>query len=408
MAAAISLRSYLHVQTDKPSLDPTITLRCEDIGLSHSWSIKSLPWPEYTKSDIAQQKDDVPTTIDPILEASLRPFVSSVSSTLSEHECKIHQAAASTFLYLYLLLCTPSMPSHTFTLRSTIPIGAGLGSSASIGVCIATALLLLTPSARLKIPSPGLSSPNQEVLERINAYAFLGECIIHNTPSGVDNTVSTLGKAVLFRRTTGAKPTITSLQKFPELPLLIVDTKQQKSTARQVALVRELKTRHPGVVDSVLDAIDNITVSAAGLIGSYEDDREFLTRMGELVGLNHDLLRTLGVSHAKLELLRDMVESSGVGWFKLTGAGGGGCGFVLLKQNGGQDVEMLEKLEREMEEAGFEKFETTLGGNGVGVLLPTGRETIISQDAFLAAKGRDGLEELMGDAAGHEWLYWNI
>lgn len=35
-------------------------------------------------------------------------------------------------------------------------------------------------------------------LERINAWAFAGETVLHGTPSGLDNTVSCYGGAIRF------------------------------------------------------------------------------------------------------------------------------------------------------------------------------------------------------------------
>ncbi|CAN0281519.1 unnamed protein product, partial [Hapterophycus canaliculatus] len=34
--------------------------------------------------------------------------------------------------------------------------------------------------------------------ERINAWAFAGETVLHGTPSGLDNTVSCYGGAIKF------------------------------------------------------------------------------------------------------------------------------------------------------------------------------------------------------------------
>ena len=68
-------------------------------------------------------------------------------------------------------------------------------------------------------------------------------------------------------------------------------------------------------------------------------------------------------------------------------------------------------MERRLEEEGFDKFETTLGCDGIGVLWPAilkngieddlgGEE--IDQDKFLNADGIEGVEELVGHgAAGH-------
>src|SRR5581483_8320667 len=118
-----------------------------------------------------------------------------------------------------------------------IPIGAGLGSSASICVCLSTALLLQIRT--LAGPHPDQPPEEAEIqIERINRWAFVGEMCTHGNPSGVDNTVSSGGKAVLFRRGDYSKPPkVVALTKFPELPLLLVNTRQSRSTAAEVAKV---------------------------------------------------------------------------------------------------------------------------------------------------------------------------
>lgn len=76
-------------------------------------------------------------------------------------------------------------------MRSTIPIGAGLGSSASIAVCIATAALRL--NGLISAPGDRPAEDRKREADVINHWAFIGEMIMHGTPSGVDNTVATLG-----------------------------------------------------------------------------------------------------------------------------------------------------------------------------------------------------------------------
>lgn len=44
----------------------------------------------------------------------------------------------------------------------------------------------------------GGQRPSQADLERINAWAFAGETVLHGTPSGLDNTVSCYGGAIKF------------------------------------------------------------------------------------------------------------------------------------------------------------------------------------------------------------------
>jgi len=95
--------------------------------------------------------------------------------------------AVVVFLYLYLSLshteCNAQAHSTVVGIRakitSTLPVGAGLGSSAAFSVCCAAGMLKLFRG--------------EMDLHIINSWALLAEKIIHGTPSGVDNSVSTFG-----------------------------------------------------------------------------------------------------------------------------------------------------------------------------------------------------------------------
>ena len=417
MAAAISLRSYLLVTALSKS-HRTVRLVFPDVGLDHTWTIDDLPWDAYSKESQKPRYYDLVTSLDQRLVRAMQPHLDNVSTQLSGEAKKIHQAAASSFLYLFLSLSSPNAPACIYTLRSTLPIAAGLGSSASICVCISAALL-----KQIHVLSgPHHDQPQEEVslqVERINRWAFVGELCIHGNPSGVDNTVSTRGKAVLFKRTDYAKPpSVTPVPNFPELPLLLVNTKQSRSTAVEVAKVGEMKRKYPAVTEATLESIDQITMSAHKLITSNNFDPqsgENLEHLGDLFRINHGLLVSLGVSHPKLEHIREMVDYSGIGWTKLTGAGGGGCAITLIKPD--VDPAALEELERKFEEAGFEQYKTTLGGDGVGILYPAvlqngtdekgGEE--IDQQKFLNAEDEEAIESLVGVGV-HEkrkdWKFW--
>lgn len=354
----------------------------------------------------------------------------------SEDRRKIHQASASSFLYLYLSLGSAKSAACVYTLRSTIPIGAGLGSSASIAVCFSAALLLQIRA----LAGPHDDQPTEESelqIERINRWAFVGELCTHGNPSGVDNTVSSGGKAVLFQRIDYTKPpNVIPLRDFPELPLLLVNTRQSRTTAAEVAKVTRLRKKHPEIAELILESIHNVTKSAHKLITSDQfesDDPKSLQTLGELITINHGLLVSLGVSHPKLERIRALIDHAGIGWTKLTGAGGGGCAITILKpeclmdelegENGlptfsSPDVPteivpatrkrsgsmVLHNLRHELEKEGFEIFPTTLAGDGVGVLWPAvlhntsgeegGQE--ISQEKFLNATGTEALDALVG------------
>jgi mevalonate kinase len=179
-----------------------------------------------------------------------------------------------------------------------------------------------------------------------------------------------------------------------------------------------MKKKYPAVTEAALDSIDEVTMSAHSLITSDDFDptsEQNIEHLGDLFRINHGLLVSLGVSHPKLEYIRELVDYADIGWTKLTGAGGGGCAITLLKR--GVDSESLLNLKRKFEEAGFEEYKTTLGGSGVGVLYPAvlhngseeegGEE--IDQQKFLNAQGEEGIEKLVGVGLLErrpEWKFW--
>lgn len=431
--------------------------------MEHTWDIDELPWDSFSKPGKKKYYYDLVTSLDPDLMAAIQPFIDEVSPKAPESVRKIHHASACSFLYLFLSLASRKTPPCIYTLRSTIPIGAGLGSSASISVCLSAAMLMQIRA----LSGPHQDQPPQECelnIERINRWSFVGEMCIHGNPSGVDNTVSSGGKAVLFQRRDYDKPPLViPLHSFPELPLLLVNTRQSRSTATEVAKVANLKATHPALTENILNAIGLVTESAHKLLTSPDFDptsQASLKYLGELVTINHGLLVSLGVSHPKLERIREIIDHTGIGWTKLTGAGGGGCAITILKPqppaltnghaNGAQHhdssedsdtssevdcsasiissstklkYKILDSLEVKLENEGFEKFETTLAGDGVGILWPAvlhngneeegGEE--IDQEKFLNAEGVTGIERLVGVASSRRkndrevregWKFW--
>ncbi|PWY86119.1 mevalonate kinase [Aspergillus heteromorphus CBS 117.55] len=417
MAAAISLRSYFLVTTLSKS-QRTITLNYLDMDFKHTWNIDDLPWDLFKQPSKKKYYYDLVTTLDMELFDSLLPCVKNVSPDAPEELRSKHERSALAFLYLFCSLGSPQNPGAIYTLRSTIPMAAGLGSSASVCTCLSAAMLLQIRT----LAGPHDDQPPDEAelqIERINRWAFVGELCIHGNPSGVDNTVSTGGKAVIFKREDYSKPpTVTPLPNFPELPLLLVDTRQSRSTAVEVAKVGKLRKEHPLVTKSILDAIDKVTVSAQEAIAHADGqtiDKETLEHLGTLVRINHGFLVSLGVSHPRLERIRELVDFADIGWTKLTGAGGGGCAITLLRPDASEDA--LRKLETNLADENFQKYETTLGGDGVGVLWPAvlrngsdeeGGEEIDLQK-FENADGPEGIERLVGVGGPEKregWKFW--
>lgn len=420
VAAAISLRCYLLVTTLSKSRR-TVTLNFGDVDLNHTWAIDALPWPAFHHASKKKSYYSVVDALDPELLNAITPHAEAVSRDLPEKQRKMHVRSATAFLYLFLSLGSPQSPGFVYTLRSTIPIGAGLGSSSSVCVCLSTALLLQMRA--LAGPHPDQPPREAEVqIERVNHWAFVGELCIHGDPSGVDNTVSSGGKAVLFHKTntSGEPPSVIPLVNFPKLRLLLVDTRQPRSTATQVEKVRRLKYDHPMVADLVLDAIGQLTTSALELLSSanFNDGNgkcDAIDRLGTLIRTNHGLLDALGVSHPRLQRVCELVEDSGIGWTKLTGAGGGGCAIALVRPD--VNEETVEGLEQKLLAEGFQKYDATLGADGAGVLWPAvfrnglngDNNEEIDQEKFENAVGAWGIEELVGVTVREDregWTFW--
>ncbi|KAE9363824.1 mevalonate kinase [Stipitochalara longipes BDJ] len=342
IAAAISLRSYLLVTTLSKS-QRTVKLNFRDIGLSHIWKIDTLPWDIFNQSSKKSFYYSIVNTLDPELLDAIMPHTDLCRRIFQRNSER-------------------SIPGFIYTLRSTIPIGAGLGNSASVYVCLSAALLLQIRT----LTGPHPDQPPEE------AEAFVGELCVHGDPSGVDNTISTSGKAMIFQRNHSGPSSITPLTKFPKLPLLLVNTQQPRSTATQVEKVKTLKTNHTKITELILDGISQLTTSALELISSADFNgdgiSDTLKRLGTLICMKHGSLVSLGVSYPRLERIRKLIDYADIGWTKLTGAGGGGCAITLFRPD--VKEETIKELERKFTTEGFQKYETVLGTDGVGVLWP--------------------------------------
>src|SRR5690606_32021513 len=106
-------------------------------------------------------------------------------------------------------------------LRSRIPPAMGLGASAALAVALARAF-----DAVLSL---GLDDAD------VNALAFACEELAHGTPSGIDNTVATFGRPILFRKEAGVVETLALLE---SPPLVIAAGRARGITREQVAAVR--------------------------------------------------------------------------------------------------------------------------------------------------------------------------
>lgn len=397
------MRSYLLLTAHS---DPDqLSIQFPDVLFHYSWSISSLPW-DVAENIRARDTLRPSTELHPDLVEALGPALDDVSDSFQ-------RVSALTFLYLYVSICSRSQVGVVATVRSTLPIGAGLGSSASISVCIASALCLLSGEVFSPPEMPSKDSENSVTnyasIELIDGWAFLGEKCIHGSPSGIDNTVASHGGAVMFQRMDKGNANVrNTLRSFPPFRLLLVDSRQPRRTAVQVANVGKLLKEHPMITETLLQGIHNLTDEAYRLMQLPREqcDEDWAARIRELVRINHGLLVSLGVSHPKLEMIKIACDEREVGATKLTGAGGGGCAITLLHDE--VTAEQLHSLRTELEQQGFKMFETILGGNGVGCLFPSAAvdKKVFSDVELLALSTRDEVESAIGVSGIGSWMFW--
>ncbi|CAI8503180.1 Mevalonate kinase [Pichia kudriavzevii] len=402
IAAALSLRTYLLVTKNKKE-DNCIYLEFPDIGLHHAWKESDMPW-HLTTSE--QGRPPASEELNAELVNGLTPLLTSIQSPL-------HYAAAYCFLYLYLSLCHESVGGGiTFTVRSTLPIGAGLGSSASISVCLASGLAYMgghIKAANIERDSMVLRDSDECMF--IDAWSFMGEKCIHGNPSGIDNAVATHGGAVMFQRMANSMPSVrTSMRNLPSINLLLTNTKTPRRTADLVSNVARIVNDFPMTSGCILEALEAIAREAYNLMVRPFLDIDSKKRLMELIRINHGLLVSLGVSHPNLEKIKLFCDELKMGETKLTGAGGGGCAITLL--NDEMDKAEYEQKYRTLldkfEGHGFETFQTTLGGKGVGLLTSPSDSLLefMNVEKFVGFKDTTEIEKSVGCSAVDEWKYW--
>ena len=222
------------------------------------------------------------------------------------------------------------------SIRSSIPIAAGLGSSAAVSVASAAALYSLFNSDKSK--------------DNIFQAALEAEKIIHGTPSGVDPAISTYGGILWYRK----GEDIQRLKIDVDLPMVIGNTRKDRSTGELVAKVNNLRRRYPLIIGKVIKAGGEIVKRTVKAL--TEGD---LKTVGELMNINHELLCALGVSSEELEKLVHAARNAGALGAKLTGAGGGGCMIALVSP------EKLRDVAEAIEKAGGEALITRKADAGV-------------------------------------------
>lgn len=219
-----------------------------------------------------------------------------------------------------------NFPLHV-KVHSDIPLGAGLGSSAALCSTVAASWLVLRGD--IPIDSSNWTPDNRQ---NISSLAFVGEQLMHASPSGMDNTICTFGGTVLFSRVSELHLTETRCQ----YSLLVVNTKVERSTKDLVQGVRQRWEVQKDKFESYFSQIESIVLRANELLCGCNDrgdhnmaDDDIVLQLSKLTTENQKLLEMMGVSHESIAAIIDALSQYGLA-AKLTGAGGGGCVISFL------------------------------------------------------------------------------
>ncbi|RLD13973.1 hydroxymethylglutaryl-CoA reductase [candidate division KSB1 bacterium] len=193
-----------------------------------------------------------------------------------------------------------------------VPRAMGLGGSASLAVAIIRAL-----SERF-----GLNLPDEE----ISKLAFKSEQIVHGTASGIDNTLATYGKFLLYRK--GDPPFIQEINVPKPIRIVIGLTWTESLTAKMVSRVHKAWESNKRLYNHIFNEIDKLVLQAVKAIERYD-----LLQLGQLMNINQGLLNALQVSGREIEELVEIARNHGALGAKLTGGGGGGAVIALCPDN---------------------------------------------------------------------------
>jgi hydroxymethylglutaryl-CoA reductase len=238
------------------------------------------------------------------------PIPGAVRVTITRAASLQHELPAD-FVALLLRELGVEDPGWHIDLDSRVPFGKGLGSSASVAVALVRAF-----DAELGL---GLGDV------RVNEIAFASEKLAHGTPSGIDNTLATYARPMLFRNAGGLQ--LRDIETIEAPPLLVAWGDETGRTSDMVADVRKRHQQTPKQFDALFDRMGELSKEGAVSLA-----RADWVELGALMNICHGLLNAIGVSTPGLERMIALARAAGAVGAKLTGAGGGGSIVALCPQ----------------------------------------------------------------------------
>lgn len=244
-----------------------------------------------------------------------------------------HENSLTTSLATILKKLNLQDRSMTIEVWPHVPRAMGLGGSAALAVGVIRAL-----SEHYKLSLSDLD---------VNGLAFDAEKVAHGTPSGIDNTLATYRKFMLYQK--GQPPKMEPIELSRPIPIVIGMSGVESLTAKMVAKVQRNWTNNKFLYERIFAEIDGLTLQGVKALKNYD-----LEALGELMNIGQGLLNALGVSSWELEELIQIARVNGALGAKLTGGGGGGSMVAICPEN-------QERVATAMRRAGYRAIITQIG-----------------------------------------------
>ncbi|MCR4369088.1 MAG: mevalonate kinase [archaeon] len=207
------------------------------------------------------------------------------------------------------------------TLAGDLECASGIGASAALATSIARAL---NEYYDLNL---GDDEVNKIAFEAEEAGSGKGNV------SGIDNTCSTYGGMISFKKNLAAgQNKISTLRVKKPLRIVLASTGITQETKKVVADVKKEKEKNPERFEKIFSEYEHLYTKAIAAL--KEGDEEGI---GKLMNHNQKLLEEITVSSPEIEEICQTARSSGALGAKLTGTGRGGLVVCLAKDQKNQE-----------------------------------------------------------------------
>jgi mevalonate kinase len=207
------------------------------------------------------------------------------------------------------------LPGVIVTWRSDLPIGSGMGS----GAAASTAMVLGVMRLAGRPISP----------DELAWLAWQGDAIAHGgVASSLDSSTCAYGGLLRFTVADGPQP----LPLRSQLPLVIGDSRVQKSTAEANTRVRRWLDAHPAHMQLFRDMGYVVGLAQEALA------RGDLSALGHLMNVHQLMQEKLGTGWPQGERLIEAAIDAGALGAKISGSGLGGIVIALAPPGQEQDI----------------------------------------------------------------------